>query len=72
MAPTFVIGGIVSGINSFLGFTAAVTVAAASVARYSIVLTDASRPRVERVTAYGFHVGLLAALVLFIIDQALG
>ena len=51
---------------------AVVTAAAASVARYGIVLTNADRRRVERMTAYGFHLGIFAAAVLFVLDQVLG
>jgi hypothetical protein len=70
MSP-LVFGGIVSSLNSVLGFTAVVTAAAASFARYAIVLTHADRRRVERMTAYGFHFGILIAAILFILDLAL-
>lgn len=69
MASMFVIGEIVSGVNSVLGFTAVVTAAAASLAHYVIVLTDADRRRVERMTAYGFHLGILAAIILLVLDH---
>lgn len=72
MASVAASGGIVSSINSVLGFMAVVTAAAASVARYGTILTSADRRRVERMTAYGFHLGILAAVVLFALDQALG
>jgi hypothetical protein len=67
-----VAGGIVSSINSVLGFMAVVTAVAASLARDTTVLTRADRRRVERMTAYGFHLGILGATVLFALDQALG
>jgi hypothetical protein len=72
MASIVVAGGIVSSVNSVLGFMAVVTAAAASVARYGIVLTNANRRRVERMTAYGFHLGIFAGAVLFVLDQVLG
>ena len=67
-----VTGGIVSSVTGVLGFMAVVTAAAASVARYGIVLTNADRRRVERMTAYGFHLGIVAAAILFVLDQVLG
>jgi hypothetical protein len=72
MASIVVSGGIVSSINSVLGFMAVVTATAASVARYGTILSSQDRRRVERMTAYGFHVGIFAAVVLFALDQALG
>jgi hypothetical protein len=72
MASMVVAAGIVSSVNSVLGFMAVVTAAAASVARYGIALTNADRRRVERMTAYGFHLGIFAAVVLFVLDQVLG
>lgn len=66
-----VTGGIVSSVNHLLGFMAVVTAAGASGARYAVVLTNADRRRVERMTAYGFHLGVLAAAILFILDLAL-
>jgi hypothetical protein len=71
MASIVVVGGIVSSINSVLGFMAVMTAAGASAARYAVVLTNADRRRVERMTAYGFHLGILAAAILFILDLAL-
>jgi hypothetical protein len=71
MALIVVVGGIVSSVNHVLGFMAVVTAAAASVVRYVVVLGSADRRRVERMTAYGFHLGIVAAVVLFILDQAL-
>jgi hypothetical protein len=71
MASIVVAAGIVSSVNSVLGFMAVVTAAAASVARYGIVLTNADRRRVERMTAYGFHLGIFGAAVLFALDQVL-
>jgi len=72
MDSLFVVGGIVSSLNYLFGFVAVVTAAAASTARYIIVLTNPNRHRLERATAYGFHVGIVAALALFAVDQALG
>ncbi len=71
MSSLVLVGGIVSSLNSVLGFLAVVTAAAASFARYVIVLTNADRRRVERMTAYGFHLGILSAAILFILDLAL-
>lgn len=70
MTSAVVFGGIVSSVNSVLGFTAVVTAAAASFVRYVVVLVSSDRRRVERMTAYGFHLGVFAAAVLFILDQA--
>lgn len=72
MASVVVTGGIVTSVNSVLGFVAVVTAAAASLAHYAVVLTNANRRRVELMTAYGFHLGILAAAILFILDQTLG
>jgi len=41
-------------------------------AHYAIVLIETDRRRVERVTAYGFHIGIVAAIVLFVLDHAFG
>jgi orotate phosphoribosyltransferase len=71
MASIFVVGGIVSSVNSVLGSMAIVTAAGASVVRYAVILTNADRHRVERMTAYGFHFGILVAAILFILDLAL-
>jgi hypothetical protein len=72
MAAIGTIGGIVDSVNSVLGFTAVVTAASASLVHYVTVLVDADRRRVERMTAYGFHLGIFAAAVLFALDQVLG
>jgi hypothetical protein len=72
MASMLVVGGIVSSVNGVLGSMAVITAAAASVARYAIVLTNADRRQVERMTAYGFHLGIVAAIILFVLDQVLG
>jgi len=71
MASIGAIGGIVDSVNSVLGFTAGVTAASASLVHYATILATADRRRVERMTAYGFHLGILAAAVLFILDQVL-
>jgi len=71
VASIFVIGGIVNGVNHVLGFMAVITAASASLARYGIVLTGASRRRVERSTAVGFHMGILLGLGLFVLDRIL-
>jgi hypothetical protein len=71
MTSIVVFGGIVSSVNSVLGFTVVVTAAAASLVRYVVVLISSDRRRVERMTAYGFHLGVFVAAVLFILDQAL-
>lgn len=71
MAMGGVIGGIVDSVNSVLGFTAVVTAVSASLVHYATILATADRRRVERMTAYGFHLGILAAAVLFAIDQTL-
>ena len=71
MASIVVLGGIVSSVNSVLGFMAVVTAAGASVVRYAFVLINGDRRRVERMTAYGFHLGIFAAAILFILDLAL-
>ena len=68
---SLLLAGIVSSIDHLLGFTAVVTAAAASVARYAVVLTNPNRRRLEPVTAYGFHFGFLAAIALFALDLAL-
>lgn len=72
MTSVLVVGGIVSSANHLLGFMAVVTAAAASTARYVVVLCGADRCRLERATAYGFHFGIFAAVSLFAIDQTLG
>lgn len=72
MASVVIAAGIFSSANSVLGLTAVVTATAAGMARYVVVLTEADRRRVERATAYGFHLGMLASAALFAIDQALG
>lgn len=71
MASIVVVGGIVSSVNSLLGFMAVVTAAGASVLRYAIVLMDPGRRRVERMTAYGFHLGIVIGIILFILDGAI-
>jgi hypothetical protein len=38
----------------------------------AIVLTEADRRRVERMTAYGFHLGVLATIVLLVLNHAFG
>jgi hypothetical protein len=48
---------------------AVVTAAAASLAHYGFVLARADRHRVERMTAYGFHCGILIGVSLFILDR---
>jgi hypothetical protein len=68
MAAIGAIGGIV---DSVLGFTAVVTAASASLVHYATTLATADRRRVERMTAYGFHLGILATAVLFVLDQVL-
>jgi hypothetical protein len=72
MAAFGAIGGIVGSANSVLGFTAVVTAASASLVHYVTVLVTADRRRVERMTAYGFHMGLIVAAVLFVLDQVFG
>lgn len=72
MAAFGATGGIVDSANSVLGFTAVVTAALASLVHYATVLVTADRRRVERMTAYGFHMGLIVAAVLFVLDQVFG
>lgn len=71
MASIVVAGGIVSSVNSVLGSMAVLTAAGASMVRYAVVLTGADRRRVERMTAYGFHLGIVGAAILFILELAL-
>jgi hypothetical protein len=71
MAAIGAIGGIVDSVNSVLGFTAVVTAVSASLVHYATILATADRRRVERMTAYGFHLGILATAVLFGLDQVL-
>jgi hypothetical protein len=71
MGSVLAFGDIVTSVNHVLGFMAVVTAAGASVARYGAVLTDADRRRVDRSTAYGFHLGILLGLGLFALDHLL-
>lgn len=69
MASISAIGRIVDSVNSVLGFTAVVTAVSASLVHYVTILATADRRRVDRMTAYGFHLGILATAVLFVLDQ---
>lgn len=69
MASLGAMGGIVDGVNSVLGFTAVVTAVSASLAHYATILATADRRRVDRMTAYGFHLGIFATAALFVLDH---
>jgi len=71
VGPSIAESGIVQSVDSVLSFTAVVTVAAASFVRYVVVLVAADQRRVERMTAFGFHAGIFAALALFALDRLL-
>ena len=65
----FVLGDIVSSVNSVLSFAAVVTAAAAGASRYAAVLLGADRDRVERATARGFYLGVLVSAILFVLSS---
>jgi hypothetical protein len=69
MASMLVIGGIVSGVNHVLSFTAVVTAAVTGTARYAVVLSGAGARLVERATALGFFLGIPITGLFFAIDQ---
>jgi hypothetical protein len=68
----FLVGGIVTEVNHVLSFAAVVTAASTGVLRYRAVLLCRPQARVELETARGFYVGLIASLVLLVLDHLLG
>ena len=65
----FLVGGIVSEVNHVLSFAAVVTAACAGAARYSVVLLGRDQLQVERATARGFFVGLIASVAFLVLDH---
>jgi hypothetical protein len=65
----FILGGIASAIGGVLGFVAVVTAACAGASRYAAVLLSRDQAQIERATAKGFFVGVLASVVFLLLDR---
>jgi hypothetical protein len=65
----FLIGGIVSAVDHVLSFAAVLTAATTGAARYAAVLRGGSDRQVERTTAWGFFLGVLASVLALLLDR---